>query len=366
MRTYTLSESQFNLYAVDLHNQLYHSWFRTREAINGTEILKYSAHAQINRFVLFQLYQDWQNVSSKLQHPYFDFKAAPVVEALEHLQNVLSQHIHIKKADFKSLSERAVYNTLRLLTNPEETLVNFFFQSHSNQPITLFERYAPYFVDYGFLIQAVLSYAKREKLANIDRETFLRISERAVQLFEQQQNASFDDYRKRIFLQLTGVDLDMVANKQAASKAGLEAKEEPITLETGTKKKAKETPIKVTVIPDEEVDELPLARPATIATAHPEQERLADAFTPQVTVAKGLLTLNIDQIPLHKQFQFTQKIFGGNSNLFKDTLESVNAMNKPEQLEHYLKTRLLNMPEVRKDDKVTQEFLQLLASRFER
>ena len=365
MRIFPLSETQFNLYAVDLHNQLFANGFRTREELTGRDILIYSTHDQVNRFVLLQVYREWQQFNATLAHPYFDLRAEAVQEALTHLQNTASQHIRIRKPDFKPLSERAVQLTLRLLLNPLDTLLYLVFGAETQLSPEALRRLLPYFVDYRFILDAVVAYAEHKQLPQVDRNTFTNVTAKAVELFEVQEQQPFDQYRRKAFLKLTGVDLEMVVAKGApkpATEATTEPQPAPLNeLAPGTTARKG---MKVTVIPEELVERGERPEPSTIGTSIPAAERLADKYQPQTTVGSSHPLLNLEQIPLHKQFQFTQKLFAGNSNKFRETLESVNALTSRAQLDHYLKTRILNMPEVPKDDKVTAEFLQLLYSRF--
>jgi hypothetical protein len=75
--------------------------------------------------------------------------------------------------------------------------------------------------------------------------------------------------------------------------------------------------------------------------------------------------INVNQIPLHKQFQFVQKVFGGNANLMKQTVDAINELKTHAAAEHYLAPRILNMPNVDRASPATQEFLLLVKARFE-
>lgn len=367
MRIFPLSETQFNLYAVDLYNQLFTNGFRTREELTGRDILGYSPHDQVNRFVLLQVFREWQQFNATLAHPYFDLRAEAVQEALTHLQNTASQHIRIRKPDFKPLSERAVQLALRQLLNPLDTLLYLVFGAETQLTPEALRRLLPYFVEYRFILDAVVAYAEHKQLPQVDRNTFTNVAAKAVELFEAQEQQPFDQYRRKAFLKLTGVDLELVSAK-TGHKPGTETASPTETKPSPTTQplpeEAPRKGLKVTVISEEAVERNERPEPTTIGTSIPSSERLADKYQPQTTVGGSHPLLNLEQIPLHKQFQFTQKLFAGNSNKFRETVESVNALTSRAQLDHYLKTRILNMPEVPKDDKVTAEFLQLLYSRF--
>jgi hypothetical protein len=74
--------------------------------------------------------------------------------------------------------------------------------------------------------------------------------------------------------------------------------------------------------------------------------------------------LSLDSIPIHKQFQFVQKIFAGSNAKFKETLDAVGRCDSWQEAEEFLQTRVLNLPGVSKDDKVVDEFLRMIRHRF--
>jgi hypothetical protein len=92
---------------------------------------------------------------------------------------------------------------------------------------------------------------------------------------------------------------------------------------------------------------------------------LADSLKTPGAKPSGGARLSVDQIPLHKQFQFVQKVFAGNSNRFKDTLAALNDLPTHDEAYQYLATRILNMPEVNREDPVVQEFLQFVKAKYE-
>src|SRR5687768_5457656 len=99
----------------------------SKNFITGEEIIKFSSHRQINNFILFQIYQDWNSYIQKIGHPFYDFSHEEVRKSMSQFLNVLSGHLRVSRQDFRSIVEKAVFNTLNLTLNPTEAFSSFFF-----------------------------------------------------------------------------------------------------------------------------------------------------------------------------------------------------------------------------------------------
>jgi len=118
----------------------------------------------------------------------------------------------------------------------------------------------------------------------------------------------------------------------------------------------------------------PSAHPSAKRPAQPEEEprNLADRYANQQRPTSlneqlktsGTEVLSQKMIPLHKQFQYIQKVFGGNRNRFQDTLAALNEAGSYKAAETYMAERILNRPEVDRNDPVTKEFMQFLRAQL--
>jgi hypothetical protein len=104
----------------------------------------------------------------------------------------------------------------------------------------------------------------------------------------------------------------------------------------------------------------------------PEPPRtLADSFQENrdqqgsVNEAHSGKSIKTEQIPVHKQFQFVQRVFGGSSVKFKVVLDKINKTNTVEEAMQVLDKYVYNDPSVNRTDKVAKEFEQLVRARFE-
>lgn len=405
MHAYEFPETQFNQLIERLSNQWLNEKLAHKDAISGEEILRFAPHAQVNRFVLFQVNQDLNTFVQGLNHPHFNWSHPEIREAIEGFQNVLSRHIRLEKPAFAELLKKALYNTLKLLLEPEATFERFFFRKQQRVPVGSFKRFAHYFANFDFLLQGVLAYHEKQGLGIIEHDVFLEKIARLEQLYEKKRGTSLDDYRAAMFLELTGQELKRFTTGRHHY-ASVTVTPDPTRTTATAPKKTGEVPTAkppVSVdIPAPSVPEIsapPPPKPELKPTTTPPQtqptvRQVAPTLPPPANVphtdtgrenakAPSLadklgaerpslnqqlggqhLRLSVDRIPLHKQFQFINKIFDGNSQLFRKTLAALNEQPHWPAAQEYLDTHLLNMPQVDREDKVTLEFVQLVQNAF--
>lgn len=208
MKNINLTENKLNLLIGEISDRLMDKHLFVRGVIKGGQIPKFSEVKQVNNFILFKISQELQSHLGQLQHSWFDYENEEVRDSLRKLSNVLSQNIRIKEADFRPMVEKAVYNSLRLILNPEEAIGNFFFLKSEVIPLSLLKKHAPYFADYDFIIKASLKYYEKNQMPTVEKKLFFQIFNRIIQIFEQKEGKSIEVYRKGLFLKLTGRDLD--------------------------------------------------------------------------------------------------------------------------------------------------------------
>ena len=463
-------------------------------AITGDEIIKFSSHAQINNFILFQIYQDWNAMMQKMQHPYFDYEAPDVKEGLNNFLNVLSRNIKVPLEDFKKLLKQAIYNTLKLILNPEDSLGNFFFGNANAIPFELFKKHSVYFKDFDFAVKSLQRFFEKNNMTKVERPLFMEKFNKVLEIFEKKNNTEIYTYQKALFKDLTGQELDPLveeAKKAAATPAqpatserkpvdkqdekdipdwikqeqerrkktrtdsGTPAKEEPKApaakkepesksatkpeSKPAPKAESKPAPEEKTVSssyqeakeekrsindqfsdkdkaqeegkeeepekpkrrvasllggprggkkkeeaaetsaekPAEENKEEDTARKSTIdlfAQAKKAESALKDKKTvaealgsgdkSSVNKSIGAKAIRTDQIPVHKQFQYVQKVFGGSSVKFKVVLDKINKTENLEEAESVLNRYVFNDPSVNRNDKVCKEFVEIVRERF--
>lgn len=210
MKKIILSEAKMNQLIVQISDQLMARFQFPAGVIRGSEVLKFSDQKQVNNYIMFQVYQDWNAQAGRFTHPWFDFTEPEVQDALRRFMNVVSKFVRIKRDDFRPLVEKAVYNTLRLILDPEEAFLKFFFLSNDRIPVSAYKKHAPYFADFDFAIQAIQRYLEKNEVKVLERDLFFEKFRKVVQIFEQKEGKSIQTYQSFLFKRLTGKDLSEV------------------------------------------------------------------------------------------------------------------------------------------------------------
>ena len=85
MKAIHLPEEKLNELAQKVSEKLLASHSFTDGKIRGEELQSFTEHEQVNKFLLFQVFQVWNMQISKLKHPYFDFDQPEIQESLNSL-----------------------------------------------------------------------------------------------------------------------------------------------------------------------------------------------------------------------------------------------------------------------------------------
>jgi hypothetical protein len=95
-------------------------FYNRMTTINGQQILKLSNVAQVNMFVVSDLFERWKADTEIFKSPFFNFEHQEVKDALKTFMNTVSQHIMVKREDFEPILSSAVNRTLVLLLDPSK------------------------------------------------------------------------------------------------------------------------------------------------------------------------------------------------------------------------------------------------------
>lgn len=215
MKRIILPDEKLNSLAEELAQKLYESRYFANGVIKGEELKTCTPYAQINKFLLFQLFQVLNQQMQKLKHPYFDFEEADVQGLMTQLQNQLSRHIKIAQEDFRPLLKKAVYNNLKLILDPIDTLGNFFFHNQDKVSLETYEKYAPFFTDFDFAVNSILRYHQKNNMKTVEKDIFFVKLHRVVAIFNSSGEKDIEAYRNEIFQRLTGRNIqDVVVEAQ--------------------------------------------------------------------------------------------------------------------------------------------------------
>ena len=387
----------------------------TKKQISGQEIFHFCDHQQVNRFLFFQLHQDWNQYQTGLRHPFYNFQHEEVKKALQSYLNTVSAHILLTEKDVRPLVEKAVYNTITLLLNPEETLTAFYFSTKESINLSLLEKNASYFDYFDFLLQGIVLFHQQNHMPLVRRRVFLEKLIRAEEI-SNQRGKSLEQYRRELFRQLTGQDLFEVARtadgtipmpelpeatvseetKSTQVSRTLTAEPEPPVVKEGlfseTVSQTNNTTIaQDTIQPENKNTETttephpePLPTPtfvkedptpSVVTPAQPSglndvsasvAEVLSQKQTASDSISQKLFkSITIDKIPIHKQFQFSQKIFLGNTAEFKLFIENINKTQNWEEAQSLISSLTNAQSTLKEEDPLLIEFIEIIKNRYQ-
>ncbi|MGK0139032.1 MAG: hypothetical protein ACI9DJ_002488 [Algoriphagus sp.] len=112
--TYKWNSAEAETYAKAFSKLICDEYFKSQQTISGEEILKITEIKQLNLLVIRNLFEKWQEDSSRLKSPYFDFEQEEVKTALEEFMNILSRFISVRRDKFETLLAQSVKDTLQL------------------------------------------------------------------------------------------------------------------------------------------------------------------------------------------------------------------------------------------------------------
>jgi len=207
MQSFTLPEEKLNELAQTVSTRLFERHYFEKDQINGEALKSFAPHNQVNRFLIFQVFQVWEMQLNKLNHPYFDLKHEDIAQTIQTLKNQISRHILISKDDFQPMLKRAVYNNLRLLLYPKETFESFFFAQNDTLPLETYDRYAQFFSDMDFVVNNIQKYHHKKELDTVEKSIFFEKMDKVAKLLTKKGGQPLDAYCAQQFKALTGQEM---------------------------------------------------------------------------------------------------------------------------------------------------------------
>ncbi len=340
----------------ELQEQLWQNFIKQHnsETIEGEALLNFAPHQQINLFLLFQVYYDWNQMIRKLSNTYFNFEHPEVQEALQQFKSALSKHIRIPSQVFLPMLERAIFNNLQLINTPVESLTNFFFGKNTTIKTGIFSRYAPYFSDFGFVVQSMVAYVEKKQMSTITKDVFIEKAQKILSLYEQKTGEPIKDYREKLFKSLTGKSLEDYASEEV---------ETPIQDATITSQRILENLIGENIALKQQQKEAQKRNPLLSAIDYTPVPRLADKFQQGPTLHEKLIS--VESIPLHKQMEYIKHLFKGDNVLFQQALDHINTLNSYKEALQYLREEVFSKTQPDPNNPVVDEFLNFLEKRFQ-
>lgn len=117
--TYKWNSTDVETYAKAFSSLICDEYFKNQKTISGGDILKITEIKQLNLLVIRNLFERWQEESSRLKSPYFDFENEEVKSALASFMNTLSRFISVSRDKFEVLLAKSTQDTLQLSLEPK-------------------------------------------------------------------------------------------------------------------------------------------------------------------------------------------------------------------------------------------------------
>ena len=325
-------DEKISLKAVDQYCESYATkvislFFAKKERITGPEILNLCEIKQVNLFVIRELMHAWKVESQKLTSPYFNYQAKEVVDALQHFQNTLSNHLSISRNDFFPLLKRAASQTLFVVLDPYDFYSDTLDRQGQVQ-INLAD------------LQGDIKYLK------INRPPL----ERLVQKLEEKKLSTVSGNEAFALLDLileevnfTPEDIDLYVN-QFSTVIPLEVEKlyEHYAANKPRVDDAKPAPEKRPPVSVPLAKESPLKEPKKVNTFQ------------KIATIKDNLTIN-------QKFMFTKILFNGDFELFSQAIERLDTLDNFSQALKYLETQYAEWDQ---ESEEYLEFMEMLEKRF--
>jgi hypothetical protein len=163
-----INHQKLEAYSRALAEKLSTGFFTKKSVATGDDILHFTPIEQINLFIVKIVFDKWKEENEKLRSPYFDYENGEVKEALGNLMVQLSKHIAIRKEHFDNLLNKAIRDTLFIMTDPVFFLRAEYFSKSSTQIEELKDR-EKYIKINKFLLHELIGCLEKEnkKYVNI-------------------------------------------------------------------------------------------------------------------------------------------------------------------------------------------------------
>lgn len=183
--------------------------FKKKATIKGKEILEFCEIDQVNYFILKILFDKWKVEVENIKSPYFDYDDSEVKKSIKSLMNVLSQNILVKREDFKSLVEEAVYKALLLIFSPYEYYLqeinNPVFQQISISDLQAIKKYVKI---NGLLLDAYINRFETDGIQAVFNDDAVRIFDEVCETIKDTPE-DFESYQQQ-FSKVLPLDLNEV------------------------------------------------------------------------------------------------------------------------------------------------------------
>lgn len=116
--SYKLKQDSIQGFSTKVSRLVCDRFYSANDRAEGAALMQFTKSKQANSFLVKALFEKWQEETSNLKSPYFDFEHEKVKEALKTFMNVLSGYISVKREDIEPLLTQAVKETVLITFDP--------------------------------------------------------------------------------------------------------------------------------------------------------------------------------------------------------------------------------------------------------
>ncbi len=361
-------------------------FFYRNNTISGQQIMKLSNVAQINTFVIADLYETWKVTAEAFKSPYFDFSNEEVKAALQTFMNTVSHQISVTREHFEPLLIEAVKKTISLLLDPSKYFDDYL---RDSPDFSLTQERVNQLVKYT-KINGVFAKGLKEKLGDTDKvyvttalnwlneianETPFESPDKYLDILSATVPVAKADFEKKTKLNGNGTSPEL-----PTPGSGWVIKsffDHPVENETDTDDDVLPTVATVQAKIDKEGIALEEA-PVQVATS------LNDSFSDDLPTVNDLLkkeligqtTLSdlafhrpvksiVEAISLNQKFIFIGKLFEGDINAYNKALEELDSMRSFSEAKVFMNNVLAPRYHWITAAEEANDFLDVVARKFQ-
>ena len=319
-------------------------FFSAKNKINGAEILSLCNVAQVNFFVIHELFKTWKEETAKLKSSYFDYDTPEVREALENLMSVLSQNIAIDQQHFGPLLKKAVGQTLLVVFDPYDFFSMIITGENNKLDVTSFREELKYLKVNKAPLERMLQKLEEKGVKEISGNEAFSILDQIL------EEVNFNPEDVEDYLEKFSAVVALDANKFYVTKVEPEPASPPPVAAA-----KKEEPPNPDLNPVKKSAQVAQTQP-TINDTLPRQNRpsLVDNFQ-KIKKIKESLTIN-------QKFMFTKVLFHGDFELFSQAIDHIDKMESIKNAMRYIEDEHAGAWD--HDSEEFHEFMELVEKRF--
>ncbi|MCS7153346.1 MAG: hypothetical protein NZ989_05325 [Bacteroidia bacterium] len=316
---------------------------------------------QVIQFILFQV--ESRALSALYEAGFWDWKDGELIGWADEFFTRAQSKLSIGHIQLSSLLHAAIYHSLRVLLDPKEGWAQFYFGQRNALLLQEFRFYSRYVVYFDFIPEALLSYAQRNSLTVIDKALWTDKVERILSVYEEETQEKIAEYQRRQLEKMCQQPLEVIQKRwETLAQEGENLISSVFSESSSSSQDLMKNLFGTDPGARRNVEEGARARNPLLSAIDYEPRRvLMEQFQTPIRRAETLRRFEPDQIPVHKQFVYIQRVFDGDPIAFRHALERLNDAASAEEARALLRQWRTE----KADQQALAEFEQWVLSRFQ-